>query len=68
MYPFDDSKIIAGQGTVGLEILEEVPEVDAVVAGVGGGGLSEDGGAGECGRLCRAAVLLGSALPGVGVR
>jgi threonine dehydratase len=39
VHPFDDPMIIAGQGTVGLEILEDVPEVDAVVVGVGGGGL-----------------------------
>lgn len=37
--PFDDERVIAGQGTVGLEILERVPEVDAVVVPVGGGGL-----------------------------
>lgn len=39
VHPFDDPMIIAGQGTVGLEILEDVPEVDAVVVGIGGGGL-----------------------------
>jgi threonine ammonia-lyase medium form len=39
VHPFDDPMIIAGQGTVGLEILEDVPAVDAVVVGVGGGGL-----------------------------
>jgi threonine dehydratase len=39
VHPFDDPLIIAGQGTVGLEILEDVPEVDAVIAGIGGGGL-----------------------------
>jgi threonine ammonia-lyase medium form len=39
VHPFDDPMIIAGQGTVGLEILEDVPEVDAVIVGVGGGGL-----------------------------
>lgn len=39
VHPFDDPMIIAGQGTVGLEILEDVSEVDAVVVGVGGGGL-----------------------------
>ena len=39
VHPFDDPMIIAGQGTVGLEILEDVPEVDVVVVGVGGGGL-----------------------------
>jgi threonine dehydratase len=38
--PFDDPAIIAGQGTVGLEIVEDWPEVDAVLAPVGGGGLA----------------------------
>ncbi len=37
--PFDDPRIIAGQGTTGLEILEQLPEVEAVVVAVGGGGL-----------------------------
>ncbi len=37
--PFDDPDIIAGQGTVGLEILDDLPELDVVVVGVGGGGL-----------------------------
>jgi threonine dehydratase len=37
--PFDDPWIIAGQGTVGLEILEDLPDVDVVVAGIGGGAL-----------------------------
>jgi threonine dehydratase len=37
--PFDDPAIIAGQGTIGLELLEQVPEVDAVVVPLGGGGL-----------------------------
>jgi threonine dehydratase len=36
---FDDERIIAGQGSIGLEILEQLPDVDAVVATVGGGGL-----------------------------
>ena len=40
VHPFDDPDIIAGQGTIGLEILEDVPDVDAVVVPVGGGGLS----------------------------
>jgi threonine dehydratase len=39
IHPFDDFKILAGQGTVGLEILEDVPDVEAVVVPVGGGGL-----------------------------
>lgn len=37
--PFDDPRIIAGQGTLGLEIVEQLPEVEAVVVQVGGGGL-----------------------------
>ena len=37
--PYNDEKIIAGQGTVGLEILEDLPEVDTVLVPVGGGGL-----------------------------
>lgn len=39
VHPFDDPLVIAGQGTVGMEILEDVPEADVVIAGVGGGGL-----------------------------
>jgi threonine dehydratase len=37
--PFDDEQVIAGQGTIGLEIFEQVPDVEAVVVPVGGGGL-----------------------------
>ncbi len=37
--PYDDEKIIAGQGTVGLEILEDLPDVETVLVPVGGGGL-----------------------------
>jgi threonine dehydratase len=37
--PFDDDAVIAGQGTVALELLADVPDLDAVVAPVGGGGL-----------------------------
>jgi threonine dehydratase len=39
IHPFDDPFVIAGQGTVGLEIAEDVPDVDVVVVPVGGGGL-----------------------------
>ncbi len=39
LHPFDDPGVIAGQGTVGVEIVEDLPEVDVVVTGVGGGGL-----------------------------
>ena len=39
IHPFDDEYVIAGQGTVGLEILNEMPDVEAIVVPVGGGGL-----------------------------
>lgn len=39
VHPFDDPLVIAGQGTIGLEIIEEMPDVDAVIVPVGGGGL-----------------------------
>jgi threonine dehydratase len=39
VHPFDDPHVVAGQGTVGLEIAEDVPDVDVVVVPVGGGGL-----------------------------
>lgn len=39
VHPFDDPLVIAGQGTIGLEIIEEMPDVEAVVVPVGGGGL-----------------------------
>jgi threonine dehydratase len=39
IHPFDDPFVIAGQGTVGLEIADDVPDVDVVVVPVGGGGL-----------------------------
>ena len=39
VHPFDDENVIAGQGTIGLEILNEMEDVDAVVVPVGGGGL-----------------------------
>ena len=39
IHPFDDPDVIAGQGTIGLEILEQLPDADAVVVPIGGGGL-----------------------------
>ncbi|WP_273477534.1 threonine ammonia-lyase [Faecalicoccus acidiformans] len=39
IHPFDDEDVIAGQGTIGLEILSQLPQTDAVVVPVGGGGL-----------------------------
>ena len=48
--PFDDPRIIAGQGTVGLEILEDVPDVDTIIVPIGGGGLG-------AGPLCQPRLL-----------
>ncbi len=39
VHPFQDPHIIAGQGTIGLEILEEIPDLDSIVIPIGGGGL-----------------------------
>ena len=39
VHPFDDERVIAGQGTVGLEIIADVPDVDVVLVACGGGGL-----------------------------
>lgn len=39
IHPFDDEEVIAGQGTIGLEILEQLSDLDAVIVPIGGGGL-----------------------------
>ena len=39
IHPFDDADVMAGQGTIGLELLEQMPDLEAVVVPVGGGGL-----------------------------
>ncbi len=39
IHPFDDEDVIAGQGTIGLELIEQIPDLDAVIVPVGGGGL-----------------------------
>lgn len=39
IHPFDDIEVIAGQGTIALEVLEQLPEVEAVIVPIGGGGL-----------------------------
>lgn len=39
LHPFDDDEVIAGQGTIGLELLDQVPGLEAVVVPIGGGGL-----------------------------
>ena len=53
VHPFDDPVVLAGAGTVGLEIEEDAPDADAVIVPVGGGGLVSGivaalGAAGEC--------------------
>ena len=39
IHPFDDEAVIAGQGTIGLEIMEDIPDADIIICPVGGGGL-----------------------------
>jgi threonine dehydratase len=39
IHPFDDDAVMAGQGTLGLELLEQVPDVDILIAAIGGGGM-----------------------------
>ncbi len=39
IHPFDDELVIEGQGTIGLELMEQIPDMDAVIVPVGGGGL-----------------------------
>lgn len=39
VHPFNDEEVMAGQGTIGLEILEDLPDVDAILVPIGGGGL-----------------------------
>lgn len=56
--PYDDDRIIAGQGTVGLEIAEDVPDLEAVLVPVGGGGLAS-GVAVAVAALCPAARVIG---------
>jgi threonine dehydratase len=56
IHPFEDDDFIAGNATCGLEILEDLPEVDAVVAAFGGGGLS-----------CGIGTAMQTAKPGVKV-
>jgi threonine dehydratase len=39
IHPFDDDAVMAGQGTLGLELLEQVPDIEVLIAAVGGGGM-----------------------------
>lgn len=56
IHAFDDPQVIAGQGTVGLEILEQLPDVDVLIVPVGGGGL-----------ICGVALAVKAHRPGVRV-
>ncbi len=56
VHPFDDASVIAGQGTAALELLAEIPDLDAIVAPVGGGGL-----------LSGTAIAATSTRPGIAV-
>ncbi len=59
--PFDDLRIIEGQGTVGVEILEDLPGVDVVIIPIGGGGLAS--GLGEFLKEKRPGILLAGVEP-----
>jgi threonine dehydratase len=61
VHPFDDPEVIAGQGTIGLELLEQVPGLAAVVGGVSGGGLIGGLGAALKGRAPSVRVIGASA-------
>jgi threonine dehydratase len=61
IHPFDDDRFMAGNGTLGLEILEDLPEVETVVGSVGGGGLL--GGVGSAIRALRPDVRVLAAEP-----
>ncbi len=67
VHPFDDPAVVAGQGTLGLELLEQVPDLGAVVVPVGGGGLA--GGVGLAIKARRPAIevigVQAAALPGM---
>jgi threonine dehydratase len=56
IHPFDDAAVVAGQGTATLELFEEVPDIDVVVAPIGGGGL-----------LSGAAVVAAALRPGASI-
>ena len=61
VHPFDDDFFIAGNGTAGLEIIEDLPDVDAIVAPIGGGGLLA--GIGSAARALKPAVRVYAAEP-----
>jgi threonine dehydratase len=61
VHPFDDDRFIAGNGTAGLEILEDLPDVDAIIAPLGGGGLLA--GIGAAARAVKPGVRIFAAEP-----
>jgi threonine dehydratase len=61
VHPFDDDRFIAGNGTAGLEILEDLPDVDTIIAPLGGGGLLA--GIGAAVRALKADVTIVAAEP-----
>jgi threonine dehydratase len=61
IHPFDDDAFMAGNGTIGLEILEDLPDVATVIASIGGGGLL--GGVGSAIRALRPEVDVFAAEP-----
>jgi threonine dehydratase len=61
VHPFDDDRFMAGNGTAGLEILEDLPDVDAIIAPLGGGGLL--GGVASAVRALKPPVRLFAAEP-----
>ena len=62
--PFDHADVIAGQGTVGLEILDQLPDVDTVIVPIGGGGLIS----GVASAMKQSAALLGRRVRIIGVQ
>ncbi|KAH3745178.1 serine dehydratase [Pelomyxa schiedti] len=67
VHPYNDARVIAGQGTCALELLQEVPDLDAVIAPIGGGGLLS-GTAIACRSHARPSGSSASASPGGRVR
>jgi threonine dehydratase len=66
IHPYDDAAVIAGQGTMALEMLEDAPEIEALVVPVGGGGLCAGVASGRwpsCGRACRSMAWRSKATP-----
>src|SRR4030095_4399248 len=46
VHPYDDARIVAGQGTIGLELMADAPDLDVIVVPIGGGGIMAGGRAG----------------------